>query len=113
MRTDHGDSVYLILRSHIGLEQAITAPEICSALAWPPRNERVVREIIRDEAAFWDALVCAVPGTGYFCAATFDEICAYENWLSALASEASQKRDRFRELCARLGFHFYHERSAA
>jgi len=107
MRTKNGDRIYDILRSHIGKENAISAPAIAQALRWPEHRERKVRQIIRDESMFWAAnggLVCAIPGSGYFIAQSFEELAAYESWLTEGRDSYSQRIAIVRKYCRARGF---------
>jgi hypothetical protein len=114
MRTPEGDRICEILRKHQGREQMISAPDICRELGWRRTREREVRRVIAAESMLWDGvLVCSVGGIGFFCADHFDDVCAYDNWLTDLAAAATQKRDQFRTLCTRMGLRFPEERKDA
>lgn len=105
MKTNTGDLILKVLRQHVGQDQAISAPDICRELHWPLSRERLVRRIIADESALWpDVLICALPGAGFFCAATFAEIESREHWLSALAKDSAEKHRLFRKAARALGF---------
>lgn len=105
MRTNTGNAILKVLRSHSGRAEALSAPAICRALKWPDTRERLVRRIIADESALWnDVLVCSVPGEGYFCAETFEEIERADHWLATLATQAAEKHRLFRATAHRLGF---------
>jgi hypothetical protein len=107
MRTPEGDKVWKIIRAHVGRPQAIGAIEIAQRLKWRPSQERMVRQIISDEAHLWPGiLVCATPGKGYFCAETYEEAENYDNWLSGLVTAAQNKRTAFRTACEKMGFRF-------
>jgi hypothetical protein len=116
MRTPEGDKVYAIVRTHIGAGDAISAPEIAKQLGWRAYRERVVRRIISDEGHLWpNILVCSIPGKGFFCAETYEEAEAYDNWLGDLITSAREKQIIFRVACQKMGFHFTrtNERKAA
>lgn len=105
MRTNTGNTIFNLLREHVGQEEAISAPQICRELGWPDSRERLVRRIIADESALWpDVLICSVPGAGYFCAASFQEIESADHWLANLATEAAEKHRLFRATAQQLGF---------
>ena len=105
MKTKDGNKILRVLRSHVGQEEAISAPAICRALGIRETRERHVRQVIADESALWpDVVICATPGQGYFCAATFEELEAYDNWLAQLAKDAADKQRAFRRAAHRLGF---------
>ena len=85
MRTNPGDKIFAILKTHIGRENAISAPELAKAIGWRSSLEREVRRIIRTESPLWaerDGLVCAVPGGGYFLGTSFEELSTYHTWLT-------------------------------
>lgn len=107
MRTDLGDKVHRIVRRHIGAGNAISAPEIAKELGWRPTMEREIRRLISDEGHLWPGiLVCSIPGKGFFCADSFEEAEAYDNWLADLKTKAVQKHSAFRVACAKMGFNF-------
>lgn len=107
MRTTEGDKIYRIIRSHIGVADAINSREIARQLRWKPSAEREVRRIISDEAHLWPGiLVCSVPGKGFFCAESYEEAESRDNWLSDLVDAARLKQTAFRTACAKMGFKF-------
>ena len=103
MRTPEGNKILSVLKGHIGADQSITAPEICAELGWIPGRDRRVRQIIADESALWEDLVCAKSGDGYFVAESFEEIETYHNWLAGLAISAMEKFEAFRKAAERKG----------
>lgn len=99
MRTPEGNKIADVLRSHVGAENAISAPDICRALHLPVKRERHVRRVIADESALWDGiLICSTPGKGYFAAASYDELIEHDCWLTGLLTEAEKKLAGFRKL---------------
>ena len=105
MRTKTGNAILKILLQRHGRGAAISSTDICRALGWKTSRDRAVRRIIADENALWpDVLICAVPGDGFFCAATFEEVVAYDHWLAHLAKDANEKIATFRRVAMQLGF---------
>lgn len=104
MRTKTGDAIFKLLQQHQGRATAISAPDICRELDYPPGRERQVRRIIADESALWPDVVCATPGAGYFCATSYEEIATYDNWLNQLVTEATDKLNAFRTAAKNAGF---------
>ena len=116
MRTPEGDKIFAVVRTRIGRDQAISAPDICRELRWPMSRERMVRQIIADESHFWDhVLVCSAAGSGYFVAAEIEEVHKYRNWIDDLFYRAEEKLRKVDEACARMGIKFprEHQRRAA
>ena len=108
MRTPQGDKIFEVLRAHLGRENAISAPDICTALRWPTGREREVRRIIRAESPLWsdaNGIVCAAPGGGYFLAQTLEEILAYESWLQEGFNSYKERLESVRAYCRARGLH--------
>jgi len=106
MRTSQGDKIYQVLRTHLGRENAISAPAICKALRWPEGREREVRRVIRSESPLWadaNGIVCAAPGGGYFLAQTLEEIMAYESWLLDGLNAYQERLEIVRNYCRARG----------
>jgi hypothetical protein len=115
MRTTQGDKIFAIIRQHDGAANAITAPQICRELGWRKSRERTVRQIIADEAAFWEGWpVCAIPGQGYFVAESIEELMSYDNWLADLVDRSSDKLKAFRAALKKMGIRLpeHHRRAA-
>lgn len=115
MRTDLGNQVFSIVRQHCGAAAAVSSPQICRELGWDPTaRERLVRQLIADEAPFWDGLpICSIPGRGYFVPESIEELATYHNWLSALAERAKNKVHYFRDHCRKAGINLKALSSAA
>lgn len=114
MRTGEGNEIYRVLRTHIGRDQAISAPDICRAIGWSMTRERHVRQVISDESHFWSGvLICSSPGAGYFVAADFEEVHKYRNWIADLFHQAADKLRKVDNACAKMGIRFKPERKKA
>jgi hypothetical protein len=109
MRTLLGDQIESLLRTRTGVENATSAAAIATALGYQRSAERVIRETIEDEAMLWarspaPLLICALPGRGYFAAASLDEALAHPSWLLDIQRAAQMKPARFARLCQEFGF---------
>jgi hypothetical protein len=97
-----------VLRSHVGRDQIISAQAIADQVGANHDGARLVREIL-SEALHDGSLermevpLCAIPGKGYFLAATAEEAQAYLNLLVALTAEAGRKMRAVARLFASLG----------
>lgn len=103
MRTELGDEILAVLRTHRGLESAVTAPQLAVEVG---RNERDVRKCIARECGYWtgEGLLLARPGHGFFFATEAEEVAHRQGMLMSLEHEAAVKRADFQQLMRVTGF---------
>lgn len=103
MRTAKGEKILEVIRGRIGVENCISAPDICRELRWPIGREREVRRIIATESMLWDVEIIEKAGSGYCVAKDYEEIEENIHWLDELAKTAAQKAQLKRDYFARRG----------
>jgi len=103
MRTPVGDMILAVLKTHRGLEAAVTAPQLSIEVGM---NERDVRKIIARESREWtgEGLILARPGHGFFFATEAEEVAHRQAMLLSLKYEASAKVADFQQLMRETGF---------
>lgn len=90
----HPSDLLTLLSSHIGAANGLTAAQISSALQIPMRHVRRMVTALREEGT----AVCGTPSTGYYIAATAEELEATCQYIHSRAMHSLHIESRMRKI---------------